>query len=265
MDNLSPLPNKIKQFLPVIGNFQIENFRSGLLKGGQSKGLNDFVSRIDIESEQMIKKELEFLMPKAGFYGEESGCVEIKEWMWVVDPIDGTTNYLNGIDQFSISIALTHLGKTVLGVVYKPMNKECFYCVKGQGFYHNEKRVKKNTHIALKDSLIATGFPFRNFDTIDSFNSTVKDILNRCRGIRRMGSAALDLSNTACGFFQGFWEVGLQPYDVAAAILFLEETDCIISNFKGKPYHLFEDKTFVCGAPGAFEELLAAVQLNYKA
>ena len=79
MDNLSPLPNKIKQFLPVIGNFQIENFRSGLLKGGQSKGLNDFVSRIDIESEQMIKKELEFLMPKAGFYGEESGCVEIKE------------------------------------------------------------------------------------------------------------------------------------------------------------------------------------------
>lgn len=264
MNNLTGLIPQIKQFLPELGSFQLDNFRTDLLKGGEAKGPNDFVSKIDIESEKFLKEKLQNIAPKAGFFGEETGVTKMLEWMWVVDPIDGTTNYLSGIDQFSISIALTHNDKTVLGVVYKPISKECFWSIKGQGFYHDEKKIKPHSLFTLKNSLIGTGFPFRNYETIDAFNGTVKEVLKNCRGIRRMGSAALDLAYTGCGYFQGFWEVGLQPYDIAACLLFLEETNCQFSNFQGQPYRLFEDKTFVCGLPGAYSELLKIVQNNYK-
>lgn len=263
MNNLNSMIPKIKQFLPSLGRFQIENFRSNLLNGGLAKGPNDFVSKIDIESEHIIKKELQIIFPSAGFFGEETGVTVMQEWMWVVDPIDGTTNYLSGIDQFSVSIALVQNGKPMLGVIYKPTTKELYWCVRGQGFFHDDKKIGPHSNFSLKDSLIGTGFPFRNYDTIDSFNSTVKQILKKCRGIRRMGSAALDLSYTACGYFQGFWELGLQPYDVAAGVLFLEETNCKLSNFKGHTFNLFEDQTLVCGLPGAFDELLAIVKTNY--
>lgn len=263
MDNLLPFIDKIKQFLPILGNFQLENFRSDHLKGGQSKGPNDFVSKIDIESEHMIKNELQKIFPLAGFFGEETGVTSMLEWMWVVDPIDGTTNYLSGVDQFSVSIALTKRGKTMLGLIYKPTSKECFWSVKDHGLFHDDKKIIPHRFSTLKNSVIGTGFPFKNYDTIDAFNCTTKQLLKNCRGIRRMGSAALDLSYTACGYFQGFWEIGLHPYDVAAGVLFLEETNCKISNFSGKPYHLFEDHSIVCGLPGVFEELLIIVKSNY--
>ncbi len=263
LDNLTHLIPLIKNFLPAIGSFQIENFRTNLLQGGQAKGPNDFVSKIDIESEHFLKKELTKIFPKAGFFGEETGISNKQDWMWVVDPIDGTSNYLSGIDQFSISIALSFQNKSVLGVVYKPMTKECFWSVKSKGFYHDEKLIKPHNNFLLKDSIIGTGFPFRNYDTVDNFNGTVKDLLAKSRGIRRMGSAALDLAYTACGYFQGFWEIGLQPYDVAAGLLFLEETNCLCSNFNGQPYQLFEDKSIVCGLPKTYDELLKIVQKNY--
>lgn len=264
LDNLIQLIPQIKNFLPIVGSFQIENFRTNLLQGGQAKGPNDFVSNIDIESEKLIKTELEIIFPKAGFFGEETGMTKMQEWMWVVDPIDGTSNYLSGIDQFSISIALSFQNKPVLGVVYKPMTKECFWSVKSQGFYHDEKRIIPHNNFLLKDAIIGTGFPFRNYDTVDYFNGTVKDLLAKSRGIRRMGSAALDLAYTACGYFQGFWEIGLQPYDVAAGLLFLEETNCICTNFNGNTYQLFDDKSIVCGLPKTYEDLLKIVQNNYR-
>lgn len=264
MTDLNIALNSVLKFIPKVGKFQIDNFRSGQLKGGQSKAHNDFVSRIDVESEHMIKQELQNIMPEAGFFGEETGITKMQEFMWVVDPIDGTTNYLSGIDQFSISIALVKNGEPILGVIYKPTNQETFTCLKGQGLKHNQKLIKITEEYELKDSVIGTGFPFRNFDTIDSFNNTVKELLPKCRGIRRMGSAALDLAYCGCGFFQGFWEIGLQPYDIAAGVLFLKESNYIVTNFAGKPINIFEDNSFVCGLKGNYQQLYEIVKKNYK-
>ncbi|MFO7765441.1 MAG: inositol monophosphatase family protein [Pelovirga sp.] len=248
----------------TVGNYQLEQFRQSSPGSGKEKEEREFVSAVDTNSEEMLKEGLLRLLPEAGFYGEETGQDGSVRLRWVIDPIDGTTNFLSGLDQFCISIALEQDQHSELGVIRRPASGECFSAIRGRGMYHQESLCRKVIHLPLQQALIGTGFPYRSADLAEPFFACAKDILYRCRGIRRFGSAALDLCYVAAGFLQGFWESDLKPYDVAAALLFLEETGCIVTNDQGAPYSPYRDRLLICGFPGVHEELLPLVKNHYQ-
>lgn len=247
-----------------VGGYQLQEFRRVDPGGGDEKDQREFVSVVDRHSEEMLKEGLARLLPEAGFYGEETGHHGNVALRWVIDPIDGTTNFLSGLDQFCISIALEQEQHTELGVVLRPASAECFSAIHGQGLYHQDRLCRKVIALPLKQALIGTGFPYRSVDLADPFFACARDTLYRCRGIRRFGSAALDLCYVAAGFLQGFWESDLKPYDVAAALLFLKETGCCLSNAQGEDYSPYRDRLLVCGFPGVHQELLSLVNTHYQ-
>ena len=262
----------LKKITYETGIFQLEHFRKNTIGPENEKGARDFVTQADIKSEEIIKSFLKKLMPKAGFWGEETDKKKGDKYTWVVDPIDGTTNYMSGLHQWSISIALLDNNQPIIGIIYSPYTEETFYCIKNKGVYHIQtiqgkgilKKLKKQKKYSLKNALIGTGFPYRSPDTAQSFFKCANQVLYASRGIRRFGSAALDLSYLAAGYLQGFFEVDLAPHDVAAAILFLEETGVITSDFHGNPYNMFESRTFVAAPPGVYKELMKICDKNYK-
>ncbi len=253
----------LKKITESVGRFQLEHFRIDAQGAETEKKVGEFVTQIDIESEKRIEEFLKNIYPQVGFFGEESGKKNLSDWVWVVDPIDGTNNFISGIDQFSISIALQHKEKAVAGIIYKPFSHEAFYAIKDQGAFYNGKPLTKHKPYDFSKAVIGTGFPFRAMHTYDSFSKTMKDCLTHARGIRRLGSAALDLAYVAAGFMQGFWEVALEPYDVAAGLLLLEETGITYSNFNGDPYDSYKHQTLVAGMPNVYENLLTLVKQNY--
>ncbi len=254
----------------AVGRYQLEHFRSRGPGGGDEKAAREFVSEIDVESENRLKEDLLRLLPSAGFFGEETARTR-GEYTWVVDPLDGTSNYLGGIDVWAVSAALTRGNEILLGLVHKPWTGENFYAVRGGGAFHRgpgggkAKRLERARKFPLRDALVGTGFPYRSPDTTESFFGAAREILFRCRDLRRIGAAALDLACLAAGYLQAFWEVDLQPYDVAAALLLLEESGCPFSTFSGAPYDPFRSRTFVAGPPGAVEELREIVLRHYGA
>ena len=247
-----------------VGEFQLSHFRSLPPGGGEKKQKRDLVSNVDFSSEQMLHDSLNSLLPEAGFFGEETGRSGRQDMVWIVDPLDGTTNYLSGLDQFCISIALTGQSGTELGVVYRPASNEVFSAIRGEGLFHNGEKVQPlPKNMSLADSVIGTGFPYRSHDLVKPFFACAEEVLCESRALRRFGAAALDLSYVAAGFLQAFWESDLQPYDVAAALLFLEEQGCTITNSKGKPYDMFNDRLIICGLPSVHDELIALVSRLY--
>ncbi|MCW8885190.1 MAG: inositol monophosphatase [Motiliproteus sp.] len=259
------LLERVQALVERVGHYQSEQFRQLPPGGGDEKQSREFVSRVDLHSEEMLKEGLQRLLPEAGFYGEESGRSGNQANCWVVDPLDGTTNFLSGLDQFSISVALTDDQGTRLGVVYRPQNRECFRALRGEGLYHNgEQQKRANPRLNLSQALIGTGFPYRSPDVASAFFPCAESVLFKSRGIRRMGSAALDLSYVANGFLQGFWETDLQPYDVAAALLFLQESGCPVSNERGLPYNMHQDRLLICGWPMVHEHLQELVREHYQ-
>lgn len=255
---------EVTDLVRQVGSYQLSRFRSQPPGGGDEKEAREFVSEVDINSEQRLKETLHNLLPEAGFLCEESGTSGAASLRWIIDPLDGTTNFLSGIEQFSISVALEKDGKTQLGVIYRPASAECFAARRGGGLSRNGKRCPTVTDPPLQQALIGTGFPFRSPDLSTQFFACAQEVLYRCRGLRRFGSAALDLSYVAAGFFQGFWESDLQPYDVAAALLFMEETGCRISNQQGAPYSPYKDRILVCGSASVHHDLLSSVGRHYK-
>jgi myo-inositol-1(or 4)-monophosphatase len=246
------------------GDFQMQHFRTHPPGSGDEKSDKQYVSWIDVESEKILQAGLHEICPEAGFYGEETGQSGNQEVFWIVDPLDGTSNYLSGVELFSISVALIRDEKPELAVVYKPPTQDLFTAVRGQGARHNGRDLSPPKPLALSRALIGTGFPYRSPDLIDTFHECAKDILQHTRGIRRFGSAALDLSYIAAGYLQGFWESELQPYDVAAAFLMLEETGCAYANEHGTPYNMFRDRILVAGIPGVFDGLYDIVKRHYE-
>jgi myo-inositol-1(or 4)-monophosphatase len=244
--------------------FQMNNFHLMEPGAGDEKKRMELVSFVDLESEQMIHKELTRLAPNIGFFGEETGRSGDGQIEWIVDPLDGTTNFLSGIDHFSISIALVKQGEPLMGIVHRPSTKESFMAIKGQGAWLNDKQLSKKTFLEASRSLIATGFPYRSEDIEDDFYACSKRVLRLGRGIRRMGSAAMDLAYISAGYLQGYWESDLQAYDIAAGMVLLEETGCACTNQNGESYNIFEDRMMVCGFPGVYEPLLKIVQESYK-
>lgn len=206
----------------------------------------DWVTNVDKRAEEILVDALQIIVPEAGFITEENTIArENKEYMWVIDPIDGTSNYAHKLPWYCISIALQRHKETVLGVVYDPNQQECFYAVKGQGAFLNGQPISTSTISDLQNAMLATGFPNDKYGQIDAYLQCMKSLLLECRTIRRMGSAALDICYVACGRFEGFYEYGLKLWDIAAAQLIAQEAGAIISNYGGTQPFVFDKEIIV--------------------
>ena len=203
-----------------------------------SKGRNDFVSEVDHQSESIIIDTIHKSYPGHAILAEERGQQGDNEYQWVIDPLDGTTNFLHGFPQFAVSIALLHRGIPDQGVVYDPLRQELFTASKGAGAYLNRKRIRVSKRKSLQGALLGTGFPFGDNRHLDYFIATYRALFPLVAGIRRAGAASLDLAYVACGRLDGFWEIGLQPWDIAAGDLLIHEAGGVVSNIEGKPGHL---------------------------
>ena len=197
------------------------------------KGYNDFVSEVDLASEKTIIEVLSKAYPGHAFLGEESGLSGDGENVWIIDPLDGTTNFLHNYPQYSISIALQYRGEITQAVVYDPNSNELFTASKGQGAYLNDRRIRVSKKTKMKDCLIGTGFPYRDFTHLPCYLKVLDELIRETSGIRRPGSAALDLAYTAAGRFDGFFEIGLSKWDIAAGGLLIKEAGGIVSDFSG--------------------------------
>jgi myo-inositol-1(or 4)-monophosphatase len=259
-----------------VGAFQLSEWRKRSPGWGDEKAAKELVSFVDIESERRLAESLVSACPGAGFYGEEGGKRLGDNRLWVVDPLDGTTNYLSGLDWFCISVALFEEGRPILGLVYRPALAEWWWALRDGGAYHlRGGRPRSGTALSaslalpralpcpLDSSLVCTGTPFRSPDTREAFFAAAGDLLVAARDLRRLGSAALDLCSLASGWLQAFWEVDLEPYDVGAAVLVLEEAGCPVTSFSGAGYEAMRHRSLVTGMPGAAEELRAIVARRY--
>ena len=227
------------------------------------KSLNALVSDVDENAEELIVSALNSLLPEAGFLTEE-GTVHQNtntNYYWVIDPLDGTTNFVHGLPIFSVSIALMHQDEPVLGVVYEVGMDECFSAIKGGGTTLNGNRVRTSTTTKLKDSLLATGFPYYDFSGVAGFQRTLEYFYPKTRGIRRIGTAAVDLAYTACGRFEGYFEYGLSPWDVAAGILLVREAGGQVCDYQGDNAPI-DSKSIIAANKGVFDDVLKVIQHN---
>lgn len=203
-----------------------------------NKDRNDFVSEVDRQAEDVIIRTLRKAYPKHSILAEESGEHDGNEYQWIIDPLDGTTNFLHGFPQFSVSIALLHKGRLEQGVVYDPMRQELFQATRGAGAMLNNRRLRVTPRTSLAGALLGTGFPYKDHAHLDAYLAMLKDLIVETAGIRRPGSAALDLAYVAAGRLDGFWEIGLKPWDLAAGALLIQEAGGIVGDFSGGPSFL---------------------------
>lgn len=219
------------------------------------KGFNDLVSYVDKEAEKIIVAGLREVFPEASFITEEKTVnQEESDWKWIVDPLDGTTNFVHGIPVFAVSIGLAYKGKVMLGVVYEVNLDECFYAYRGGGAFCNGKPIHVSQASKLSESLIATGFPYQEKGLLDAYFSLLKDLLLNGHGLRRLGSAAVDLCYVACGRVEAYLEYNLQSYDVAAGSLVLEEAGGVVTDFGGGDGFLFAGE--ILGSNGKIHDEL---------
>ena len=205
------------------------------------KGPADFVSTADLKAEQILREELQRARPDYGFLMEESGSVAPRgeeARRWIVDPLDGTTNFLHGLPHFAISIALAEGEEVVAGVVYDPIKDEMFFAEKGAGAYLNDRRLRVSGRRELAEALFATGIPFKGAGEPDRFQAELVGFMRETAGVRRWGTASLDLAYVAAGRYEGFWERGLSPWDVAAGQLLVREAGGYVTAIDGSPFQL---------------------------
>ena len=200
------------------------------------KGPADFVSEADRRAESILKRELGAAHPEFSMLLEESGAIGDADApdQWIVDPLDGTTNFLHAIPHFCISIAHAQAGEIVAGMIFDPLREEVFWAAKGQGAYINNQRIRVSARVALPDAILATGIPFMGRDGKDEMIAVLPSMMEHTAGVRRFGSAALDLAYVAAGRYEGFWEFGLAPWDVAAGILIVREAGGMVSEIDGR-------------------------------
>jgi len=222
------------------------------------KQVNDFVTEVDHASEETIIETLLTAYPGHAIWGEETGRTrgaQDSDHVWIIDPLDGTTNFIHGFPVYCVSIALAVKGKVEQAVIYDPSRNDLFTATRGRGAYMNERRIRVSKRTQLEQCLISTGFPFRKGDNFPAYLAMMSDIMQRTAGLRRPGAAALDLAYVAAGFTDGFFETGLSPWDVAAGSLLVTEAGGLVGNFTGESDFL-EQKECLAGAPRIYGQLV---------
>lgn len=256
---LSDLTHATKVLVLQVGEFIREQRNSFHSSHIQTKSLNSLVSYVDIEAEQMLVNGLKPLWPGVSFITEEE-TVEANEaeYKWIVDPLDGTTNFMHGLPVYAISVALMRGKELLIGVVYEIARNELFYAHKNGGAFLNGDKIHVSNEPQLKNSLLATGFPYHDFSQMDAYINLLKDCFQKTRGVRRLGSAATDLAYVAAGRFNGFFEYGLAPWDVAAGAILVQEAGGFICDFRGGDDCIF-GKQILAGARSIQPELFDLV------
>ncbi|MDD4603845.1 MAG: inositol monophosphatase family protein [Bacteroidales bacterium] len=217
------------------------------------KGLHNYVTYVDKESERRIVEKLSHLLPGCGFIAEEDDQLKPSEYTWVIDPLDGTTNFIHGVPLYCISIGLMYENEIILGMVYEVNLKECFYTWKSAPAYLNQTIIRVSTTQAVTDALFGTGFPYYDYHALDAYLTIFRHLLQNSRGLRRLGSAAADLAYVACGRYDGFYEYGLSPWDVAAGSLLVQNAGGRVSDFRGLEKFIF-GKQIMATNPSIYQE-----------
>ena len=227
----------------------------------ETKRRNDFVTEVDRAAESAIIDELRRAYPDHAILAEESGETKAArmEYCWIIDPLDGTTNFIHGVPQYCVSIGLKHKDIITQGVVYDPVKNELFTATRGAGAYLNDKRIRVSKCDKIANGLIGTGFPFRDGQDLDRYMAMFKAVTLATVGVRRPGAAALDLAYVAAGRFDGFWEMGLSPWDIAAGSLLVQEAGGLIGDLQGENKYL-ETGEVVAGNSKVFAQLLRVLQ-----
>lgn len=211
----------------------------GNLEMVKKKGAIDLVTEADLESEKAIIEEIRSAFPDHSILAEENGFLEAgTEHCWIIDPLDGTTNFAHNLGIFSVSIAFSYRNETTVGIVFNPINGELFTATKGQGARLNNGSIRTSSTATTKESLLVTGFPYNLHSIIKDLMKRFENSLNAAQGIRRLGSAALDLCYVACGRFDGFWEENLNPWDTAAGVLIAKEAGGKVTDFRNRPFQV---------------------------
>ena len=223
------------------------------------KKANDFCSEVDVKAEQIIIQTIRKHYPSHGIMAEESGMHEgSDETVWIIDPLDGTSNYLHGFPFYSVSIAVQHKKRIEHGVIYDPIRKEFFTASRGGGAQLNDTRIRISKQTQLSKALLGTGFPFRNKELCERHFATFQSLFGQCSGVRRAGSAALDLAYVAAGRLDGFWEFGLRPWDIAAGSLLIKEAGGLVGDISGGEQYM-KTGNIVAGNPKLFKSLLQTI------
>jgi myo-inositol-1(or 4)-monophosphatase len=225
----------------------------------ESKGRNDFVSQVDREAEAEIIDVIRRAYPDHAILAEESGRQGKGEFLWIIDPLDGTTNYLHGYPQYAVSIGLYQQDRPNQAVVFDPLKNELYTASRGAGAQLNDRRMRVSGVTHFNNALLGTGFPFRDMEHLEVFINTFRAILPQVSGVRRAGSASLDLAHVACGKLDGFWEFGLSPWDMAAGALLIEEAGGLVGDLCGGPLRL-ENGHIAVGTPKVYTELLKQLE-----
>ncbi|MFO1312041.1 MAG: inositol monophosphatase family protein [Burkholderiales bacterium] len=226
-----------------------------------AKGPKDFVSEIDRGAEAAIVETLLAAYPDHAILAEEGtnkGANPDADYVWIIDPLDGTTNFLHGFPQYCVSIALAHKNVVQQGVIYDPVRNDLFTATRGRGAFLNDRRIRVSRRTHLRDCLVGTGFPFRDGSYLDTYLQMMKAMITHTAGLRRPGAAALDLAYVAAGFYDGFWEVGLNPWDVAAGSLLVLEAGGLIGDLSGDENYLYGGQV-IAANPKVFAQMVAAL------
>ncbi len=243
------------------GNFINRSARDLDLLTVTTKGPKDFVSEVDRTAEATIVETIHEAYPDHAILAEEGtakGANADAENVWIIDPLDGTTNFLHGFPQYCVSIALQHRGVITQGVIYDPVRNDLFTATRGRGAFLNERRIRVSKRDHLRDCLIGTGFPFRDGSYLDTYLQMMKTMIEQTAGLRRPGAAALDLAYVAAGFYDGFWQVGLNPWDVAAGSLLVQEAGGLIGDLSGEGDFLYGGQV-ICANPKVFAQMVNAL------
>jgi myo-inositol-1(or 4)-monophosphatase len=237
--------------------------RAALNGGGfevRSKRQNDFVTQVDHAAEEAIIEIVRKSYPDHAVLAEESGITAgAADYQWIIDPLDGTTNFIHGFPQYCVSIAIRHREALAHGVIYDPIKNELFTASKGRGAFLNDRRIRVSKCVRLGDALVGTGFPFKELTRINLYVQQLSNLMTKSAGVRRAGAAALDLAYVACGRLDAFWEMGLSAWDMAAGALMIQEAGGLVGDLRGDPGYL-ESGEIACATPKIFPTLLEALR-----
>ena len=258
---MHPMLNTAVKAARRAGNIIIRATRNLDILSVREKAVNDFVSEVDREAEHAIITTLREAYPGHAILAEESGAIVAvgsSEFRWIIDPLDGTTNFLHGFPQYAVSIALEHRGVITQAVIYDPARNDLYTASRGRGAFLNEARIRVSKRAQLRSALIGTGMPYREHTQLEPYLAMLRDMMTGTAGVRRAGAAVLDLAYVAAGRLDGFWQMGLGPWDMAAGSLLITEAGGLVGDFEGNEAWLASGR-IVAGTPKVFGEMLQLI------